>query len=672
MGSTRVVMMNSLLVFERLAKRETDMKLGVCYYPEHWPQEMWADDAARMADIGIKQVRIGEFAWIRLEPQPGKYDWAWLDQAIETLHAHGLEIVLGTPTATPPKWLVDRDPSMLAVDRHGRARQFGSRRHYCFSSLSYRKQCARIVTALAKRYGTHPAITAWQTDNEYGCHDTIISFSKAARAGFRAWLAAKYSDVAALNVAWGNVFWSMEYRSFEEIDPPVETVTEANPAHRQDWARFSSDQVVAFDRVQTDILRALSPGRDVLHNYMGMFTTFDHFKVGEALDVAAWDSYPLGFLETAWWDKATKERFMRQGHPDFTAFHHDLYRGVGKGRWQVIEQQPGPVNWGAWNPAPLPGMVRAWTWEAFAHGAETVSYFRWRQAPFAQEQMHAGLMRPDNVEAQGAVEARAVHAEMAAVSQAKTVQSPVALIFDYEAIWAAGIQPQGRDYHGLELLIHFYSAARRLGLDIDIVSPSAKLAGYKIILCPLQIFWSDALTQEVQDSGAACIIGPRAGSKTSDFQIPSILAPGSVQDLIDIKVSRVESLRPGYVEMADGFKVTHWLEHIVSPLTPHAKTQSGHGIWYRNTMCDYLACWPDAALLGAVLSERCKELDIPTLNLPEGLRVRRRGDVMFAVNYDKEPVDLADHIAGADGLAFLIGGTKLPPAGVAAWRVEGR
>jgi beta-galactosidase len=646
------------------------MKLGVCYYPEHWPEEMWASDAARMAEIGIKQVRIGEFAWSRIEPEPGHYDWSWLDRAIETLHAHGLEIVLGTPTPTPPKWLVDRDPEMLAVDRFGNPRRFGSRRHYCFSSLSYRRECARIVTALARRYGQHPALTAWQTDNEYGCHDTILSYSRAAQVGFRVWLLEKYGDIAALNRAWGNVFWSMEYRKFEEIDPPVQTVTEANPAHRQDWARFSSDQVIAFDKVQTDILRALSPGRDILHNYMGMFTAFDHFKLGEQLDVAAWDSYPLGFLETAWWDRATKERFMRQGHPDFTAFHHDLYRGVGKGRWQVIEQQPGPVNWGAWNPAPLDGMVRAWTWEAFAHGAEVVSYFRWRQAPFAQEQMHAGLMRPDNVEARGAVEARVVHAELQDLGQAKTARAPVALIFDYDAIWATDIQPQGRDYRPLEILMAFYSAARRLGLDVDILPPTEDFTGYQLILCPLQIFWSEALTSAVQDSGAICILGPRSGSKTLDFQIPPTLAPGAARALIDVTVSRVESLRPGYVEIAGPYHVTHWLEHVESPLKPVATTAGGHGIWYQNAACDYLACWPDEKLLHDVLTRRCEALGIATLDLPAGLRIRRRGEVAFAINYENAPVDLADFVPSADTLNYVVGGPHMPPAGVCAWRVE--
>ena len=151
------------------------MRLGVCYYPEQWPQDMWADDAARMAALGISHVRIGEFAWSLMEPDPGRYDWALLDLAIETLAGAGLKIILGTPTATPPKWLVDAHPDMLAVGEDGRVRGFGSRRHYCFSSETYRRECARIVTVMGERYGRHPAVVAWQTDNEFGCHDTTIS-----------------------------------------------------------------------------------------------------------------------------------------------------------------------------------------------------------------------------------------------------------------------------------------------------------------------------------------------------------------------------------------------------------------------------------------------------------------------------------------------------------------
>ncbi|MCM3377974.1 beta-galactosidase, partial [Bacillus licheniformis] len=156
------------------------MHLGVCYYPEHWPREQWARDARRMAELGLTRVRIAEFAWSRMEPEPGRYDWAWLDEAIDTLAGQHLKIVLGTPTAAPPKWLVDRHPEILPVGADGAVRQFGSRRHYDIASPAYREHCVRIVDAMARRYGAHPAVIAWQTDNEIGCHNTLPSYTRAA------------------------------------------------------------------------------------------------------------------------------------------------------------------------------------------------------------------------------------------------------------------------------------------------------------------------------------------------------------------------------------------------------------------------------------------------------------------------------------------------------------
>jgi beta-galactosidase len=204
-------------------------QLGVCYYPEHWPQEWWKEDARRMAVLGLAFVRIGEFAWSRLEPRQGQYEFAWLKQAIDTLHARGLKVVLGTPTATPPKWLVDGMPDMLPVDAQGSRRGFGSRRHYDFAHEGYREACRRIVTALAQEFGEHPGVAAWQTDNEYECHNTTLSYSNAARHAYRDWLARRYQSPQALNRAWGNVFWSMEYNSFEEVELPNLAVTELNP-----------------------------------------------------------------------------------------------------------------------------------------------------------------------------------------------------------------------------------------------------------------------------------------------------------------------------------------------------------------------------------------------------------------------------------------------------------
>lgn len=640
------------------------MRLGCCYYPEHWPEALWAEDARRMVEMGLARVRIGEFAWSRIEPQPGRYDWGWLDRAIETLHGAGLGIILGTPTATPPKWLVDKMPDMLAVDTQGRERRFGSRRHYCFSHPGYRAECARITAALAERYGAHPGIIAWQTDNEYGCHDTIVSYSKSATQGFRSWLARKYSDITALNTAWGNVFWSMEYRGFDEIDPPHLTVTEPNPAHVLDYRRFASDEVLAFNRLQVDILRVGSPGRDIVHNYMGFFTEFDHHAVSRDLDVATWDSYPIGFLEQFWFGHDDKLRYARQGHPDIAAFHHDLYRGCAKGRWWVMEQQPGPVNWAAHNPAPLAGMVRLWTLEAAAHGAELVSYFRWRQAPFAQEMHHAGLLRPDSIDDVGAHEARAAADDLAILGDLGKPPKSVALLFSYEAAWLFETQPQGRGFRYIELVFAFYSALRRLGVDVDILPQDAPLDGYKMVVVPsLPILDSD-LVERLAGLGVPVMFGPRSGSRTRDFQIPAGLPPGPLRAAIPITIPRVESLRDGLVERGDGFAIARWFEHVETGLEPEIALQDGRGIVYRHGALCYLAGWPDDALLETLMLAQAAEAGVATIRLPRDIRVRRAGDLVFAFNYGPDLVD----IAAITREPLIIGDLALPSAGVAAWR----
>jgi len=646
------------------------MKLGVCYYPEHWPRDWWAEDARRMAEMGLSHVRIGEFAWSRIEPEPGRFDWEWLDAAVETLGAAGLSIVIGTPTATPPKWLIDAHPDILAWDRDGRARRFGSRRHYCFSSETYRAESARITEALARRYGEHPALGAWQTDNEFGCHDTTLSYSPNAARRFRAWLAQRYQSVDALNRAWGAVFWSEEFRSFDEVDPPNLTVTEANPSHRLDYQRFASEEVASFNRLQTEIIRRHSPGRDITHNFMGFHTSFDHFALGRDLDMASWDSYPLGNLDSGWLPAEEKLRYLHQGHPDIQAFNHDLYRAVGRGRWWVMEQQPGPVNWARFNPAPIAGMVRAWTWEAFAHGAEVVSYFRWRQAPFAQEQMHAGLNRPDRVEDQGGREARAVAQELQLVGELGPCRrARVALVFGYEAEWHLSIQPLGQGFHWSPLAFELYAALRRLGLDIDIVAPDADLAGYALIVCPSLPMLRDETLARLDAADGLVLLGPRTGSRTVDGHIPENLPPGPLQSRLPIKVTRVESLRPGggpTVRLGERTLPSRlWRERIETALTPLASFDDGGPAWVRSGRWNYLAAWPTPALADAVIGRLVAEAGLATTQLEDGVRLRSRDGVAFAFNYAPEP----RRAPAPAGARFLLGDGELPPGGVSAWRL---
>ena len=649
--------------------RASQTLLGCCYYPEHWPEEWWADDARRMAEMGLSRVRIGEFAWSRIEPAQGRFDWGWLDRAVETLAAAGLGIIMGTPTATPPKWLVDAMPDMLALDADGRPRAFGSRRHYCFSHPGYRAESARIVTALAGRYGGHPAVVAWQTDNEYGCHDTVLSYSPAAARAFRAWCAARYGSIAALNHAWGNVFWSMDYPDFDAIDPPNLTVTEPNPAHVLAWRRFASGEVRDFNRIQVDILRAHAPGRDIVHNFMGFFTQFDHFDVARDLDVASWDSYPLGFLEQLDFPAEDKRRYARAGHPDIAGFHHDLYRGVGRGRWWVMEQQPGPVNWAAHNPAPRDGMVRLWTIEAAAHGAELVSYFRWRQAPFGQEAHHAGLLRPDRADDVGAHEARAAAADLAALSPLAPVRAPAALLFDYPAAWLFETQPQGQSFRYFELAMGFYTALRRLGIDVDILPADADLTGYRMVIAPSLPMVSRETAARLAGLGVPVLLGPRSGSRTDECRTPDTLAPGPFQPHLPIRVTRVESWGAGVGETGDGFSITRWFERVESAEQPEIALDDGRGVVFQHGTIRYLAGWPDAALLARLITAMARESGVETVQIPADLRLRRTERHIFAFNYGPEPIDCRTFLPNLANTPPLLGQAIIPPAGTTAWPV---
>ncbi len=645
--------------------------LGVCYYPEHWPESWWPEDAKKMREVGISFVRIAEFAWSRIEPEAGRFAWAWLDRAIDTLHKHGLRVVMCTPTATPPKWLIEQFPGIVPVDEQGWARGFGSRRHYTFSSPDWLRESRRICEIVAQRYGAHPGVAGWQTDNEYGCHDTVMSYGRHDLEAFQGWLRQRYQTPQQLNEAWGNVFWSMELSDFAQVTLPNLTVTQPNPAAALDFRRFSSEQVTKYDAMQAAIIRKYSPGRWVTHNFMGFFTEFDHFLLGDHLDFASWDSYPLGFVERSGLDEAERTRWAETSHPDIAPFHHDLYRGIAGNKFWVMEQQPGPVNWAPWNPVPKPGMVRIWSWEALAHGAEVVSYFRWRQVPFAQEQMHAGLNRPDRTLSVGGHEAMEVGKELFKLGVlAPSVQSSVALVYSYEAAWMTKLERQGQDFIYSDVAFRYYTALRRMGLNVDIVRPGASLKGYKAVVVPCLPYISPEAMSAFRETQAQILFGPRSGAKTHDFAISPQLPPGDLQALIALKVTQVASLRPGLTAAVAGHdasgrevagKAWRWREWVETELQPQMTFQDGNGALFTQNNVSYLAFWPQDDLLQEVIRAHVIAAGVQTMDLPEHVRLRRRGKLTFAFNYGPESWNIPDTAT------LVLGEREIKPQQLSVW-----
>ncbi|WOT05025.1 beta-galactosidase [Shewanella youngdeokensis] len=647
--------------------------LGVCYYPEHWPEKQWQQDAQEMRELGLKYVRIGEFAWSKIEPKAGKYDFAWLDKAIATLAAEGLQVVMCTPTATPPKWLIDQYPDILPVDINtGVTRGFGSRRHYDFSSPNYFTQAMRISKVLAKRYGNHPSICGWQTDNEIACHDTTHSGSLAAKHAFQLWCQQQYGSINTLNQAWGNIFWSMEYQDFSQIELPILAVTETNPAHQLAYRRFSSDQVVHFHDEMIKIIRQYAPNRFVTHNFIPLVDTqTDNFALAKNLDFVSYDNYPLGRSDMFFKHMPAEQYkpYMRTGHPDFSSYSFDQSRGVSQGNFWVMEQQPGPVNWAHHNPRPEKGMVRLWSWQAFAHGADCVCYFRWRQVPFAQEQMHAGIKRNDNSKAAAWHEVSQMRDELTQVQLPleQPVQAKVAIVTGAHSQWVTEIERQGDSYNHQRVEFAYYSALRQLGVAVDFISVDHDLSLYQLIVAPCLPVVSAEFVAKCQQATAHLVFGPRSGAKTPELSLVDNLGPGLLQQLIPIKVLSTETIRPDCSEVmtyqTQQFSSQCWREEIElgAGVTTVAQYHDLLPAVARYNNTSYIASLTCDEFLISYFSSLCAEQGINTITLPKDVRLVQRGQYAFVFNYAGKANSIPATLSGE----FVLGSATLAPYDVA-------
>lgn len=645
------------------------MKLGVCYYPEHWPQERWPEDARLMRQAGLSLVRIADFAWVAMEPTEGEFSWNWLDQAIEVLSAEGLQVVLCTPTAAPPTWLCRAYPEILPVDAQGRRRRTGGRRHYCPNSLTYHQHTQRIVNAMASRYGEHPAVVGWQIDNELGWNDTARCYCENCAASFRSWLEAKYTQIDALNEAWGTIFWGQTYGNWSEIEPPNLTIGEPNPSHVLDYYRFSSDAYVSYEQLQISIIRSNAGERQIITtNFMSQYSDLDYHDLASALDFVSMSSYPTGHAESRsslYMPSSTQPVFAYDvGDPYLTSLGHTLMRGFKQHiPFWVMEQQCGNVNWGVYNTGIRPGTVRLWTWHALASGAEAVLYFRWRAGLLAQEQYHSGLLHHDASPAVGYIDLETMKADQSLMSEIalEPHQAQIAFVLDYDSLWAVRLQPHHRDIDTMRNLFVYYRALQRLGLPSDIISADADFSSYKMVIVPIAFLATERLAHSLQtfaESGGTVLLGVRSGFKTPSNQFTDSPLPGRFRDLAGITVRDWHSLPPDVGYDLDSSipglagSATVWAEALVpdssdsqsvdpdlqilahyisGPFQSYAalvEHKVGTGSAY------YLGWHPTDAQAEPLLAYLASKLDVNSLAfLPEGLIAIQRGPHLLLLNF---------------------------------------
>ncbi len=482
------------------------MRIGVDYYPEHWDKSLWAADADLMKETGVRIVRMGEFAWSRFEPHEGEICFDWLDEMIELLYERGISVVLGTPTSCPPFWLYEKYPDAIQTGRDGKKIATGIRGHRCYNSPSLLKYAKRIVEEMTKHYADNKAVIAWQIDNEleanFCCCEHCI-------AKYRDWLKQKYSSVEEINAKYGNNMWSGEYSSWEQIQPPFGTYPQAwlNPSYMLDYNRYASDDMIEFVRMQTEIIRRNCPEHEITTNVWFCENMPDFYKEFTELDFVSYDNYPTTSIP-----QNEEECYTH-------AFALDMMRGIKRENFWVMEQLSGGM--GCWMPmvsAPLPNMIKGYSLQAFAHGADTVVHFRWRTAVSGAEMHWHGLIDHSNVPGRRFEEFRQLceQAESLQEISGSVIESDVAILYAADNEYAFKIQPQTNGMYYFEQLKLLHSAFTSYGVNIDIIGQHDDISGYKIVVAPEMYVTDEAVVKklyEFTEKGGIVILTTRSGVK---------------------------------------------------------------------------------------------------------------------------------------------------------------
>lgn len=535
----------------------TSIDLGVCYYPEHWDKSLWGEDLDRMLAAGLKTVRIAEFAWSLIEPREGEYTYGFFDEFLNLAQEKGMQVIFCTPTATPPAWLTEKYPETLNADMDGNLIYHGSRRHYNYNSLVYQEKCRNIVEKFASHYGKHPAIVGWQLDNEFNCENDRF-YSESDTAAFRKFLQDKYGTLDALNQAWGTVFWNQTYTDWQELHVPRKTNSNSpNPHLMLDYFRFISDSVNRFAKMQADIIRKYAKEGDfITHN--GMFSNLDYQRMArESLDVLMYDSYPdFGYeLDSYNPDDPMKDRKWSRNLSEVRAVSPNF---------GIMEQQSGANGWNTRMeaPTPRPGQLTLWTMQSIAHGADYVSYFRWRTCTFGTEIYWHGILDYSGRDNRRLKEVREVAGKVEKLQElaGSRYVAKVGILKDYNNIWDA----QQDRWHGRVENVSqkaLFTAMQQLHVPFDYVyleshTTPESLSQYEVLFYPhASILTKErmALLEAYVAAGGRLVMGCRTGYKDSNGRCVMEYLPG-----LAAKVTGTDIPEYSFVAPDDGQVMADW------------------------------------------------------------------------------------------------------------------
>lgn len=525
------------------------LSLGTCYYPEQWDKSLWRDDLQRMKENGIFTIRIAEFAWSKIEPREGEFTFVFYDEFLDLAEEEGMKVIFGTPTATPPAWLTEKYPEVLNSRKDGVLFRHGMRRHVNYNSPKYQELSAIIVEKAAEHYGKRSCVVGWQIDNEINC-EIAEYYSESDTCAFRRFLQEKYETLEKLNDAWGAVFWNQTYTEWEEIYVPRTTINNfVNPHQMLDYYRFVSDTVNRYFKMQSDIIRKYKkPGDFITTN--GLFANLDNHRVqDDSLDVYTYDSYPNFAFCIGRDPKYSNDLNDRR-----KSYNLSEVRSVCP-HFGIMEQQSGANGWTSTSlaPSPKPGQMMLWTMQSIAHGADYISFFRWRTATKGTEMYWHGILDYNNKDNRKVEELRRIRERTKAIGEVagSDFKAAFAMVRDYDNIWDSQLDIW-HERLTTESEKEIFAASQLSHTPMDIAylledTEAADLEKYPVLIYPHPLIMTqkqaDVLKTYVKNGGCL-IIGARAGLKDATGACVMTSTPGLLSDMTQTEVNDFTFIGP--------------------------------------------------------------------------------------------------------------------------------
>lgn len=622
------------------------MWFGVDYYPEQWDSSLLTSDLDNIVELGCNVIRIGEFAWHKMEPVEGEYDFSYFDTVIALAKTRGLRVIMGTPTAAIPAWLAKKQPRIHSVAENGQPRAFGGRHVACYNQPILYEYAEKIIRAEVEHYRDEDAIVAWQIDNELGHEGSDLCYCEHCQQDFQRFLREKFRhDISRLNQAYGTTFWSQEYNGFDEIPTPLPTITTHNPALRLDWERFRSDVIERFAAFQTRLIKEIQPNAVVIHDFPGggLDKHCDYSKVAQPLDIVAFNNYPV-------WG-GQKQPLP----PHEIAFELDYIRGLKQQNFWITEAIMGAQGHDVTGFLPRPNQAKLWSYQSLAHGCSSLLYFRYRGGTKGAEQFCYGILDPDNQKRRKYQEVQSLFAEAKAyIPQWESPIHPsVAMVYDYDSLAAFRIQRQSILLNCPSEMKAFYKPFYDANVPVDVIPETAGWFDgetgepkYKVILLPLLLIGKNEMRAKVPlfvEQGGIVVLTYRSSVKDRNNNLTfGTVLPVGYASLIGAYVDETESLQErqafplvGCGEYSDHTGYGGVFRDMLVPTNANvlyryddpfyseyaAITCRAHG----KGLVYYVGCSPDPATLDTLMYRILQQAGIPSEESADGVEIVYRG-----------------------------------------------